>query len=66
MKAMILAAGYGTRNSMLYVDPVASPAEFMRAFVERGPVLFFGQWALPADLYGLFSPDAADHVPLDG
>lgn len=53
------AAGYGTRNSMLYVDPVASPAEFMRAFVERAPVLFFGQWALPADLYGLFSPDAA-------
>lgn len=53
------AGGYGARGSMLYIDPVASPGEFLHAFVVRGPVLLFGQWALPADVYGLFSEEAA-------
>lgn len=50
--------GYGTRHSVLYVDPLGSPLEFAGALAERGPILFFGQWALPADLHGALSPAA--------
>ncbi len=50
------ALGYGTRHSVLYVDPLGSPAEFAGALFERGPILFFGQLALPADLHGALSP----------
>ena len=50
------AQGYGTRHSVLYVDPLGSPLEFAGALLERGPILFFGQFALPADLHGALSP----------
>jgi hypothetical protein len=50
--------GYGTAHSTLYVDPGATPGPFLEAFVRRAPVLFFGQWALPADLNGLMSTAA--------
>ena len=50
------AFGYGTRHSVLYVDPLGSPREFASALLERGPILFFGQFALPADLHGALSP----------
>lgn len=52
------ALGYGTRHSILYVDPLGSPLEFTRALIERAPILFFGQWALPADLHGVLSSAA--------
>jgi len=48
------ALGYGAKHSMLYLDP-ADPFAFLPALVERGPILFFGQWALPADLHGFLS-----------
>jgi hypothetical protein len=50
--------GYGTAHSTLYVDPVASPLRFVAALIQRGPVLCFGQWALPADLNGMLSAGA--------
>lgn len=52
------ALGYGARHSGLYVDPVGNPLEFARALVERAPLLFFGQWALPADLQAGLSVSA--------
>jgi hypothetical protein len=50
--------GYGTAHSTLYVDPGATPGPFLEAFARRAPVLFLGQWALPADLNGLMSTAA--------
>lgn len=53
--------GFGATGSAMYVDPVASPLEFARAVVERGPLLLFGQWALPSQL-GLLLSQRAAHV----
>jgi hypothetical protein len=53
-----LTFGFGAAGSGLYVDP-AHPRAFAAAVVERAPVLLFGQWLLPADIYALLSPSAA-------
>jgi hypothetical protein len=50
--------GYGTAASTLYVDPGRDPFRFLAALVDRAPLLLFGQWALPADLNGMFSVHA--------
>jgi hypothetical protein len=52
--------GYGAGGSAMYVDPGASPLEFARAAVERAPLLFFGQWALPSQYYLLLSQRATE------
>ena len=49
-------AGYGGHGSGLYLDPARQPAEFLRALVERGPVLTLGQFfAPPAEISVLFA-----------
>jgi hypothetical protein len=53
------ALGFGVNGSAMYIDPLASPLEFMHAVVERGPLLLFGQWALPSQLSLLLSLRAA-------
>jgi hypothetical protein len=49
-------AGYGGRGSGLYLDPARQPAQFLRALLERGPILTLGQFfAPPAEISVLFS-----------
>jgi hypothetical protein len=50
--------GYGASGSGVYIDPGASPVAFVRAVVERAPMLFFGQWALPSSLSLMLSEKA--------
>jgi len=50
---------YGAGGSGVYIDPGASPILFAHALVERAPMLFFGQWALPSGLYLMLSQRAA-------
>ena len=58
--AYYTASRYGVAGSGLYVDPLEHPAGFVRALIERAPVLLLGQWALPmADSYSQLSGDAA-------
>ena len=40
--------GYGVQDLGLYVDPIADPARFVLALVERFPILLLGQWGFPA------------------
>jgi hypothetical protein len=42
----------------VYIDPAGDPVLFARALVERGPLLFMGQWALPSQLHGVLSESA--------
>jgi hypothetical protein len=50
------ALGYGVTGSSLYVDPAQRPHLFLRALVERWPVLFAGQWLqLPTDAWLLLT-----------
>ena len=53
---------FGASGSGVYIDPGASPLEFIRAVVERAPILLFGQWALPSGLHNMLSQDAAHFV----
>jgi hypothetical protein len=44
--------GYGIRGGHVYRDPIREPIEYWLYAAERGPVLFFSQWAVPvADLH---------------
>lgn len=53
-------AGFGTHGSGAYVDPLDDPFAFARAFLERAPLLLFGQWSpVPADLTLLLPRHAA-------
>lgn len=46
--------GFGVHGSGLYLDPLGDPAAFLRACVDRAPLLLMGQWTpLPADLGSL-------------
>lgn len=48
--------GFGTWGSGWYVDPGANPFEYLKALIERGPILLFGQLGfLPSDLYVFLS-----------
>jgi len=53
--------GYGAAGSGVYIDPGASPVEFVHAVVERGPMLFSGLWGIPSGL-GLFLSQSATHI----
>ena len=50
--------GYGAAGSGIYIDPGASPLRFLGAVMERAPILFLGQWGLPADLQLVMSQRA--------
>jgi hypothetical protein len=50
-------AGFGTRGSGMYLDPLTSPAVFAAAFLRRVPLLLLGQWTpVPADVVALVPP----------
>jgi hypothetical protein len=50
-------AGFGTRGSGMYLDPLASPAAFAAAFFNRVPLLLLGQWTpIPADVVAIVPP----------
>jgi hypothetical protein len=42
-RAVYIALGYGVQHSGLYFDPSHEPWLFLRALVERGPMLMFSQ-----------------------
>ncbi|GMV99454.1 MAG: hypothetical protein AMXMBFR84_05930 [Candidatus Hydrogenedentota bacterium] len=57
-KALYSMQGYGAWGSAAYIDPVASPMDFLWSLTTRGPILLLAQIALPtADLH-TFVPDS--------
>jgi hypothetical protein len=55
-RALYSLAGYGAVGSGLYLDPVREPVHFLRAFLERGPILALGQFFFPpAEMYAAYS-----------
>jgi hypothetical protein len=47
-------AGFGTRGSGMYLDPLGSPAAFAAAFFRRVSLLLLGQWTpIPAEMAAL-------------
>lgn len=59
-RVLYTRAGYGAAGSGVYIDMGREPLNFLRAFLERGPILWLGQllWP-PADIYALLPTDAA-------
>ena len=61
------ALGFGAWGSGTYIDPVGEPLRFARALINRGPVLFLAQWALPpSEFYLGLSPAAARGLSIAG
>jgi hypothetical protein len=54
------ALDFGAGGSSVYIDPGANPIGFVQVVIERAPILFFGQWALPSGLFVMLSERAAD------
>lgn len=54
--AAYAVGGHGTWGSGFYVDPLSEPIAFVRAMIERGPILLLDQWAFPPSSIYLFSP----------
>ena len=53
-------SGFGTYGSGYYLDPGQETLLFLKALVERIPILLFGQWFFPgADIYGILPGDWA-------
>jgi hypothetical protein len=51
--------GYGASGTLLYIDPVLNPGDFLAQLLTRFPVLLFSAVLLPvADLLLAFSPQA--------
>ena len=51
--------GYGARGTLLYIDPILNPVDFITQMLTRIPVLLFSAVVLPvADLLIAFSPQA--------
>lgn len=50
--------GYGAAHSQMYLEPGEDPLRYLRAILERGPLLLFGQWAFPADIDLFLSAEA--------
>ena len=51
--------GYGARGTLLYIDPILNPVDFITQMLTRIPVLLFSAVVLPvADLLLAFSPQA--------
>ena len=64
-RAAYTLLGYGARGSGVYIDPGREPLNFARAFLERGPVLFLGQFfGPPAEVYGVLSKPQAQQMLL--
>jgi hypothetical protein len=54
--AVYRALGFGAWGTA-YVDPLAEPLAFVRAVIERAPVLLLAQWFMPpAELYPFLGP----------
>jgi hypothetical protein len=53
--------GYGAAGSGVYIDPAASPLQYLEAMVTRIPLLLFGQWFVASDL-GLVLSQRATNV----
>jgi hypothetical protein len=52
--------GFGTWGSGGYLDPGQEPLLFLRALIERIPILLYGQWFFPdASLYGFLPKSLA-------
>jgi riboflavin transporter FmnP len=52
--------GYGASGTLLYIDPILNPVDFITQLLTRYPVLLFSAVGLPvADLLLAFSPQAA-------
>jgi hypothetical protein len=49
--------GFGVANMGFYVDPLGEPSLFLTTLVERVPLLFLGQWALPSPELAVFLSD---------
>ncbi len=48
--------GYGGFASGFVIDPGREPLRFLRAVLERGPILLLGQWGWqPAEMFNFFS-----------
>jgi hypothetical protein len=52
---------FGAKGSGVYIDPGASPVEFVGAASARAPMLFSGLWVMPSGL-GLFLSQSAARV----
>lgn len=53
-RALYNKAGYGAFGSGVYIDLGRQPVQYARAFLERAPVLWTGQFLTPpAELYGM-------------
>ena len=53
------ALGYGARGTLLYIDPILNPVDFITQMLTRIPELLFSAVVLPvADLLLAFSPQA--------
>ncbi len=51
--------GYGATGTLLYIDPILNPVEFISQFVTRYPLLLFSAAGVPvADMLVAFSPQA--------
>ena len=49
--------GFGAWGSARYIDPLASPLLFLKAFIIREPVLLLGQWGFPpSDVFRSLTP----------
>jgi hypothetical protein len=52
--------GYGASGTLLYIDPILSPADFITQLLIRAPVLLFSAVGLPVvEMLLAFSPHAA-------
>lgn len=59
-RALYTKAGYGAGGSGVYIDIGREPLHFAREFLERGPVLWLGQFLFPpADIYNFVSERGA-------
>lgn len=45
--------GFGTSNSGTSIEPGTEPLQFLAAALQRAPILFVGQWALPDSIFSL-------------
>jgi hypothetical protein len=54
--------GYGTAHMGLYMDPLAEPARFLAAVVERGPILLVGQLSTPPPDFSVLLAPKGLHI----
>ena len=59
-RVVYVALGHGVSGSLLYVDPVSNPLDFLTALVRRFPMLLLSSFSLPvADLFLMLSAQGA-------